>query len=146
DNWYQRRMVEFYASFGYPDSPVAIVEGGTPEQRRELVDAYAAALESNEMFSGRVLARIETEDIAETLLVQAPGLLAECRAALPPSADLPAALERGLEGVFDLLETQLLAALDGEVKVDPSQADAQLDQLARLAKALDDKLAADAGT
>lgn len=146
DNWYQRRMVEFYASFGYPDSPVAIVEGGTPEQRRELVDAYAAALESNEMFSGRVLARIETEDIAETLLVQAPGLLAEFRAALPPSADLPAALERGLEGVFGLLETQLLAALDGEVKVDPSQADAQLDQLARLAKALDDKLAADAGT
>lgn len=145
DNWYQRRMVEFYESFGFPDSPVAIVEGGTVEQRRATVDDFVAALEQDELFRGRVLARIEAEDVAETLLVSAPGNLAAFRSALPPDADVPAALERGLEGVFGLLEAQLLGALDGEIAIDPNDADARLAQLAGLAKALDAKLAADAG-
>ena len=145
DNWYQQRMVEFYSSFGFPDSPVAIVEGGTVEQRRATVDAYVAALEQDELFRGRVLARVEAPDVAETLLVSAPGSLGKFRSALPPDADLPGAIERGLEGLFGLLEVQLLAALDGEVAVDPSQADARLAQLGQLAKALDAKLAADAG-
>jgi predicted RND superfamily exporter protein len=145
DNWYQRRMVDFYASFGFPDSPVAIIEGGTVEQRRATVDAYVATLEQDELFRGRVLARVEAQDVAETLLVSAPGSLASFRSALPPDADLPGAIERGLEGLFGLLEAQLLAALDGQVAVDPSQADARLAQLGQLAKALDAKLAADAG-
>jgi predicted RND superfamily exporter protein len=147
DNWYQRRMVDFYAAFGFPDSPVAIIEGGTVEQRRTTVDAYVAELEQDELFRGRVVARIQAEDIADTLLVAAPGNLAAFRSALPPDADLPAALERGLEGVFGLLEAQLLAVLDGKVAVDPDpkQADARLAQLGQLAKALDSKLAADAG-
>jgi hypothetical protein len=145
DNWYQRRMVEFYDAFGYPDSPVAIVSGGTPEQRREVVDRYAAALEQDELFRDRVLARVDVHDVAETLLAQSPGSLAEFRKALPPTADLPAALEQGLDGVFGLLETQLLAVLDGEVEADVSTADAQLARLGALARALDQKLAADAG-
>jgi predicted RND superfamily exporter protein len=146
DNWYQSRMVEFYASFGFPDSPIAIIEGGTVEQRRATVDAYVAALEQDELFRGRVLARIEAEDVAETLLAAAPGNLAAFRSALPPDVDVPAALERGLEGVFGLLEAQLLGALDGTIAVDPKDdADARLAQLGTLAKALDDKLAADAG-
>jgi uncharacterized membrane protein YdfJ with MMPL/SSD domain len=145
DNWYQRRMVEFYDTFGYPDSPVAIIEGGTAEQRRATVDAFVADLERDEMFRGRVLARIEAEDLAETLLVHAAGQLAQFRSQLPPDADLPAALEHGLEGIFGLLEDQLLAALDGEIEADPTSADTQLAQLAELAQALDAKLAADAG-
>lgn len=145
DNWYQHRMVEFYESFGFPDSPVAIIEGGTPEERRATVDAYVAELEQDELFRGRVLARIGAQDVAETLLVSAPGSLAGFRSALPPDADVPAAFERGLEGVFGLLEAQLLAALDGQVAVDPNDADARLTQLGTLAKALDAKLAADAG-
>ncbi|PRP90561.1 putative membrane protein YdgH [Enhygromyxa salina] len=145
DNWYQRRIVEFHEEFGHHDSPVAIVAGGTAQDRRATVDAFVAELEQDEMFRGRVLARIEAEDIAETLLVREPGKLAELRRQLPPDADLPAALERGTEGIFGLLEAQLLAALDGEIEVDPSGADAQLAQLAELAKALDAKLAADAG-
>lgn len=145
DNWYQRRMVEFYEAFGFPDSPVVIVEGGTVEQRRATVDAYVAELEQDERFRGRVLARIGAQDVAETLLASAPGNVAAFRSALPPDADVPAALERGLEGVFGLLEVQLLAALDGEVAVDPKDADAGLTQLGALAKALDAKLAVDAG-
>ena len=145
DNWYQRRMIEFFDKFGYPDSPVAIVEGGTPEQRREAVDRLVAELEQDELFAGRTLAKVDAEQIAETLLVQQPGGLASLRRSLPPDTDLPAAIEGGLPGMFGLLETQLLAVLDGELQVDTSNADAQLERLAALARALDRKLAADAG-
>ncbi|PRQ07057.1 MMPL family transporter [Enhygromyxa salina] len=145
DNWYQRRIVNFYQEFGHHDSPVAIIAGGTPEQRRAVVDGFAGALEQDEMFHGRVLARLEAKDVAETLLVHAPGQLAEFRRRLPADADLPGALERGLEGMLGLVETQLLAALDGEIEVDRNDADAQLGQLAALATALDAKLAGDAG-
>jgi predicted RND superfamily exporter protein len=146
DNYYQRRMIEFFDAFGYPDAPVAIVEGGTPEQRRETVDRLIEKLEQEDAFRGRTMARIDADAIAETLLVQQPGALAEFRTSLPPDTALEPALERGLEGLFGLIETQLLAALDGEVAVaagkDP---DAQLAQLAQLARALDAQLAADAG-
>ncbi|KIG18186.1 putative membrane protein [Enhygromyxa salina] len=145
DNWYQRRIVSFYQEFGHHDSPVAIIAGATPEQRRAVVDAFAGALEQDEMFHGRVLARLEAKDIAETLMVQAPGQLANFRRSLPANADLAGALEHGLEGILGLIEIQLLAALDGEVEVDRGKADAQLKQLAALATALDAKLAADAG-
>ncbi len=145
DNWYQRRMLEFFEAFGYPDSPVAIVEGGTAQQRRAVVDELVAELERDELFAGRVLARVGADEIAETLLVQQAGALAELRRGLPPDADLPAALESGLAGSFGLVEQQLLAALDGEIEVDASNADAQLGQLAELARTLDRKLAADAG-
>jgi predicted RND superfamily exporter protein len=145
DNWYQRRMIAFFDAFGYPDSPVAIVKGGTPAERRATVDALVAELERDELFQGHVLAKLDVEQIAETLLVQQPGALASLRQGLPPDTDLPAALEGGLAGCFGLVETQLLAALDGEVAVDTSNADANLDQLAELARTLDRKIAADAG-
>ncbi len=144
-NWYQQRMVHFFEAFGYPDAPVAIVVGGSEEERRTTVDRLSAALEQEPLFEGRVLAKVDADAIAETLLVQQPGGLARFRQSLPPDAPLAPAIEQGLEGIFGLLETQLLAALDGEVEVDPSQADAQLAQLAGLARALDGKLAADAG-
>ncbi len=144
-NWYQRRMIDFFEVFGYPDSPVAIVEGGTPEQRRAAVDQLVTELEQDELFAGRVLAKVGADEIAETLLVQQAGSLASMRRSLPPDADLPAALEGGLAGSFGLVENQLLAALDGEIEVDASNADAQLAQLAQLAKTLDRKIAADAG-
>lgn len=144
-NYYQRRMIEFFDAFGYPDAPVAIIEGGTPEQRREVVDRLVEKLEQEDAFRGRSLARIDAEAIAETLLVQQPGALAKFRASLPPGTALEPALEQGLEGVFGLIETQMLAALDGEVEADPEDADAQLAQLAALARALEGKLAADAG-
>ncbi|MFO7561279.1 MAG: MMPL family transporter [Enhygromyxa sp.] len=145
DNWYQRRMIEFFDAFGYPDSPVAIVEGGSPKQRREAVDQLVAVLEQDEMFAGRVLAKIGAEEIAETLLVAQAGSLAALRRDLPAAFDLPAALEAGLPGAFGLIEAQLLAALDGEIEVDASDGDAQLERLAKLAGTLDQKLAADAG-
>ncbi len=145
DNWYQHRMLEFFEAFGYPDAPLAIVEGGTPEQRRARVDQLVEALEREPMFEGRVLAKFDAELVAETLLVQQPGALGDFRRQLPEDADLPAAFEHGLEGIFGLLETQMLAALDGEIEADIGGADAQLAQLAQLAKGLDDKLATDAG-
>lgn len=145
DNWYQRRMIEFFDAFGYPDSPVAIVEGGTPEQRRAAVDQLATVLEQDPMFAGRVLAKIGPEQIAETLLAAQAGSLAALRSDLPADLDLPAAIEGGLPGMFGIIEAQLLAALDGELTVDASNADAELVRLTKLAEALDRKIAADAG-
>lgn len=145
DNWYQRRMIDFFDAFGYPDSPVATVQGGSPEQRRQMVDALVEELEKDPLFTGRVVAKIDAEAVAETMLVREPGMIADFRAQLPPDADFPAALEGGLEGVFGLLEAQMLAALDGEVELDPERAKSQLERLTALAKALDDKLAEDAG-
>jgi len=145
DNWYQRRMIDFFEAFGYPDSPIAIVEGGTPEQRREVVDQLVVGLEQDQLFQGRVLAKIGAEQIAETLLVQEPGSLADLRAKLPADADLPAAIEAGIPGVLSLVELQLLAALDGAVEVEVAEAEAQLAQLTLLAQTLDRKIEVEAG-
>ena len=146
DNWYQSRLINFYDEFGHQDAPVIIISGGTVEQRRATVDSLEQSLENEDMFSSRVLARMEAEDVAETLMVQSPGELAKFRKQLPPDADLPAALEQGLEGMFGLVELQMFAALDGEIELDLASADERLDQLGTLASALDDKLAADAGS
>ena len=145
DNWYQRRMIAFFDAFGYPDSPVAIVEGGTPEQRRAAVDRLVDTLEADPAFTGRVLAKVSVDDIAETLLVQQAGGLAALRRGLPPDTDFVAALEGGLPGLFGMVEAQLLGALDGEVQVAATNADAELTRLAELASTLDRKIAADAG-
>ncbi len=145
DNYYQRRMIAFFDAFGYPDAPVAIIEGGTAEQRRATVDRLVEKLDQEDAFRGRSMAKVDARAIAETLLVQQPGTLARFRAGLPPDTALEPALEQGLEGVFGLVETQMLAALDGEIEVDAKDADAQLAQLAALARALDAKLASDAG-
>ncbi|NVB41654.1 MMPL family transporter [Pseudenhygromyxa sp. WMMC2535] len=145
DNWYQSRMIAFFDAFGFPDSPVALVEGGTVEQRREVVDRFTDELESEPLFEGRVLGHIGAEDVPEVLLVSQPGAIAELRRSLPPGTDFPSAIEGGLEGIFAMLEAQMLGVLDGEVEVDPSQSDDQLVKLAALARALDAKLAEDAG-
>ena len=145
DNWYQSRLYSFYDEFGHQDAPIVIISGGTVEQRRATVDGIEAALEADEIFAGRVLARTEAEDVAETLMVHAAGQLADFRKQLPPGADLPGAMEQGLEGIFGLLEQQMFAALDGEVELDLAGADERVAQIAGLAKALDDQIAADAG-
>lgn len=109
----QQRMHAFYERFGRPDAPLFVVDGGTPEERRAVVDALQAELEAIPGLKGRVLGRIEAEDVAEILLLQRPEAVAEFRRSVPPGVDLPAVIEGGLEAWLGMIEAQMLAGLDG---------------------------------
>src|SRR5690606_16295625 len=95
------------------DAPLFVVDGGTPEERRAVVDALQAELEAIPGLKGRVLGRIEAEDVAEILLLQRPEAVAEVRRSVPPGVDLPAVIEGGLEAWLGMIEAQMLAGLDG---------------------------------
>jgi hypothetical protein len=138
---YQARLMSFFERFGYPDSPILIVSGADREQRRATVDRLMEEFSADPMFQGRALGRVTAGEIAEVLLLQQPDAIKGLRDALPPDADLPAMIEGGLPTMVGGIEAQLLAALDGEVQVDPSQQDEGFTQLAEMATLLDRQLA-----
>jgi predicted RND superfamily exporter protein/nucleoid DNA-binding protein len=143
---YQSRMTSFFERFGYPDSPLLVVTGGTVEERREVVDGLSAELESTEMFKGRIFARLGPEAIAEVLLLQDPGALNRVTGTLPEDVSLPGAIEGGIPGLMRLLEAQLMAGLEGEGAaeggpVDEAQIEQGIARIGKVAALLDARLA-----
>lgn len=134
---YQAQLLGFFERFGYPDAPVVIVRGGTPEQRHAAADTLIAAYAADPMFEGRVLGKVGASEVAEVLFLQQPGALADLRKSLPPQADLPAMVEGGLPTMMGAIEEQLLAGLDGEVEVEEAEAAAGMQRLAGMARLLD---------
>lgn len=141
DDPYQARLLGFFEEFGYPDTPVAMVRGGTAEDRRRTVDRLTSAYEADPMFEGRVLGHVGAREVAEVVLLQQPDALARLRASLPPDADVAAVVEAGLPGMMGAIEDQLLAGLDGEVVVDEKEAAEGMQRLAGMARLLDRVLA-----
>lgn len=134
----QARMLQFFERFGNPDAPVFVVSGGTPADRRVLVDRLVRGLEAEPALKGRVLARIGPPEVAEVLLLQRPDLLSQVTAGLPPGLAVGPALTGGLPAWFGAIEGQLQAGLDGEAPPqDPARAAEGLKQLAGLATAFD---------
>jgi uncharacterized protein len=142
----QQRLETFFERFGRPDTPVFMISGGTPEQRRTVVDALQAAIEAEDDLAGRVLGRVRPRDVAQVMLLQQPDALAQLRSRLPPGTSLPELIDGGLVSWMRGLEQQLMANLDGDVEdaapdVAPMEAMAGLEQLAMLAAVLEDDVA-----
>lgn len=141
DNPYQARLLRFVERFGPPDSPVLVLEGGTPEARRRAIGRIARRLEEEPALSGRVLARIGPAEIAEVLLLQRPDLLG-ARALPSPGRELAATVEGGLPAWIGAINEQVTAGLEGGAG---GEADARegLARLSALSRALADALAGD---
>jgi uncharacterized protein len=148
----QRRLEAFFERFGRPDTPVFMVSGGTPEERRQVVDSLQAAIEAQDDLEGRVLGRVRPRDVAEVLLLQQPDALAQLRSRLPPGASLADLIEGGIVTWLGGLEEGIMAGLDGaadeeegdegaEGGIDTMEALAGLGQLAALAAMLEDHIA-----
>ncbi len=143
DNPYQRRLLSFFERFGSPDTPVVVVQGGDPKARRAAVDRLVAELEARPAFDGRVLARLTPHTVAEVLLLQRPGAVAEF-ARRTGSEDLRAVASGGLAAVVRGAADLLSRALEGEFEI-PAGGEAGaaegLGTAARLVEALDAYLA-----
>jgi hypothetical protein len=148
DDPQQQRTIAFWARFGRPDSPLFVVSGGTAEERRAAVDALQTALEQEEDLKGRVLGRLRGADVGSVALLHQPDALLQLTSSLPPDTDVAALVESGLPGWLDALQKQIEGGLAGaeEAEAPPDgasieQAAAGLEQLATLARLLDDVLA-----
>lgn len=138
DNPDQARMLAFFERFGNPDAPVLVVSGGTPAERRTVVDRLVAGLEAEAELAGRVLAKVGPREVAEVVLLQRPEALSQVTGALPPGLALAPVVEGGLPAWFGAIEGQLQAGLDGEAAPqDPARAAEGLSQLAGLAGTFD---------
>lgn len=135
----QRRQNEFHERFGRPDYPLFVVSGGTDEQRRAVVDALTAQVETHEELRGRTFGRVEPREVASILLLQQPAALAQLETAMPPGVEGATFVESGLQGWLTGLAEQVEAGLDGggEAQQDPSEAAEGLQQLADLAGVLE---------
>lgn len=141
DNAYQRRMIEFFERFGYPDAPVFVVQGGDEAKRRAVVDAITEDLEAKPLYAGRVFGRLGAESIAEVLLLQEPDALGQLRKRMGPDVDVAQAIEGGVPGLLRALEAQLLGGLDGDqAQADPADVDQGLRQIGRLATVFEARL------
>ena len=145
DDVQQQRMIAFWDRFGRPDAPLFVVSGGTQDERRAAVDALQAALEAEPDLHGRVLGRLRAPDVGSVALLHQPDALLQLGSQLPPGTDATALIEGGLPAWFDALKQQIEAGLagadEGAGQADVERAVAGLEQLATLARVLDDVLA-----
>jgi predicted RND superfamily exporter protein len=69
DHPHQARQVAWFERFGYPNTLVLVVSGGEAEERRALIDAFAADVRTEDALRDRVIARVGPSDLAELLLL-----------------------------------------------------------------------------
>ncbi len=142
ENPEQARMLRFFDRFGNPDAPVFLISGGTAAARQKVVDDIAAGLEAEPGLTGRVLARVGPQEVAEVLLLQQPDALAQAAASLPKGLPVADLIEGGLPAWFGAIEGQIQAGLDGEAAPqEPAQAAEGLRGLGRVAATFDAYLA-----
>ena len=111
DNPYQARLFEFFERFGFPDTPVLVLSGGTDVERRRVVNRLEKHLEAEPMFAGRVMARIDPEKVAEIILLHQPEALTALRPFLPPDTEFADLIEGGLPAMTQVMARQIEAAV-----------------------------------
>ncbi len=148
DNPTQKKTVAFYKRFGYPDDPVIIVTGDTPDNRRAFIDKLVPKLEKIAVkdttgetvtLEGRVLARVTPETVAEVLLLRDPKATAAALKRLGPDADVARTLQGGLPAWLGGFAKQISNGLEGST-ADEKETAAGLDQLTTLVHAFDDEV------
>lgn len=135
----QKKLLEFYATFGYPDDPVVILTGDTAEARRALVDQLVAKLEAMPEFEGRVLGKITPEAVAEVALLQDPKVVAVQLDKLGVGADFKPIVEGGLPAWIGAF-TKRVEAQATEAPGSEKEASEGLSRAAMLVRALDDQV------
>jgi len=137
----QRRMNAFYERYGRPDYPLFVISGGTPDDRRAVVDRITADLQQDPALAGRVFGRVNPKDVASVLLLQQPAALGQLTASLPAGGDGAAFIESGLQGWLDGLASQIEDGIEGGeddgASAGMEQAAEGLGQLAQLAEVLE---------
>lgn len=142
DNALQRRTVEFDEKFGYTNSPVIVVSGGSKEDRHKVVDALDHELEAIPELSSRVLGRINPEQVAEVLLFSDPKAFEK---GLPEGAGpVGAKLEDGIDGWIVVLKEGLEQGLEKGTADDAATKDG-LGRLGTMFDALSDELGGRSG-
>lgn len=108
----QARLTRFFARFGRPDAPLFLIQNGTAEQRRAVVDRLQRALEADRRFTGRVLGHLRPTDIAPVLLLHQPDALQQARARLPAGLELAPLVAGGAEAWLAAIADQLERAVE----------------------------------
>lgn len=104
-NPYQARLVRFFERFGYPDSPLMVIDGGTAEQRRTVVSRLLDDLTAVPELQGRLLGRVTPREFAEVILLQQSGLLSGLD---DPNDTVPAeVIEGGLPAIGNFLNDKM---------------------------------------
>lgn len=138
DNPNQKQSVEFDSKFGYSNAPAIVVSGGTPDEQRSAVDAIERELEAMPELEGRVLGRIQPQDVAEVMFVADPEAVAKQLG--EGQGAKGEQLERGIVGWVGLVDDKLKAGLEGDTAT-PEQTKEGFAQLSTLFSVFDDELA-----
>ncbi len=127
----QQRLDEFFGRFGVPDGLVVVVSGGDETQRRAMVDLLRDGYEAAPRFAGRVLAKIDGKQSAESLMLFEPDALGEVASVFGAPGELGATLEGGIPSMLRAVESRLESSLDDDTgaEVDAKEVDEGLHRL-----------------
>lgn len=93
-NPYQQRLNNFLEHFGDQNTPILVIDGGSPQERRAVVDDLTTRLQALPEYRDRVMGGISPDLIAELLFLHQPELLQEI-AGITPDHDINLAISRG---------------------------------------------------
>lgn len=110
----QQRLDVFFERFGLPDGLVVVVSGGEESERRAMVDVLRDGYEATPRFSGRVLARIDGKQTAESLMLFEPDVLGEIASMFGAPGELGATLQGGIPSMLRAVESRLESSLDDD--------------------------------
>ncbi len=102
----QARLLAFFERFGFPDAPLFVIEGGTPDERRAVVDILIRKLDQVPAIQGRILGRVGPREIAEVIFLQRPEMLASFADSLADGRQPAEAIEAGLPAILDSMRGQ----------------------------------------
>lgn len=140
DNPFQARLLKFFDRYGYPDALIIVVSGADVETRQRVVDELTEKYEAEPELHGRVLGRVDLEDVAELLFLFEPEALDQMKARFRKEpADL---IEGGFPAWVDAMREPLDAAISGTATetVSEKEADKRFRELAGVLRAFDKKL------
>lgn len=141
DNPFQARLLGFFERFGYPDALVLVLSGGDAEARQRAVDSLTAAYKRDPDLAGRVLGKVDVDNVAELLFLFQPETLGELRKR--SDGEIAEVVEGGIPAWLKVVEDQLERGLEGEPADDdaPPPTDAEIEKgfrnLEKLLRALD---------
>ncbi|MGB1700636.1 MAG: hypothetical protein ACPHRO_11820, partial [Nannocystaceae bacterium] len=108
----QQRLDEFFGRFGIPDGLVVVISGGDEEARRAMVDVLREGYEDTPEFAGRVLARIDGQQTAESIMLFEPDAIGEVASMFGEPGELGATLQGGIPSMLTAVESRLASSLD----------------------------------
>lgn len=141
DNPFQARLLSFFDRYGYPDALIVVVSGADVPTRQRVVNELSERYEQVPELKGRVLGRVDVDDVAELVFLFEADALSNMRKRF--DEDPATLIEGGLPAWVDAMREPLDAAIDGTSTASSTEKEANqgfLD-LASILNALETKLA-----